>query len=112
MRPKNVYLVLCVAGLVIPYVPFVSWVADHGLNFRIFVEELFSNRISTFFGLDVLVSSVVVIVFLRLEGRRANIRLRWLPIAALLCVGVSLAQPLLLYLREGELNTQPSLAKH
>jgi hypothetical protein len=35
-------------------------------------EQLFSNQIGTFFGMDVLVSSVVVLAFLRLEARRAK----------------------------------------
>jgi hypothetical protein len=34
------------------------------------VRELFANRISAFFGMDVLVSAVVLIVFMRIESRR------------------------------------------
>jgi hypothetical protein len=51
-------------------VPFVRWVADHGVDLRLFVQELFANRVGTFFGMDVLVSAVVVIAFLRIEDRR------------------------------------------
>ena len=50
--------------------------------------------------MDVLVSAVVLIVFMKIESRRRSIPRRWLPIAGLVLVGVSLALPLFLYLRE------------
>jgi len=64
------------------------------------VRQLFANRISGFFGLDVLVSSLVLVTFMRVEGRLARVRFRWMPIVGLCVVGVSLALPLFLYLRE------------
>ena len=98
MRVKIAYLVLAIAGAVIPYSQFLPWVAQHGLNLRLLVEELFINRISAFFGLDVLISAAVVLVFTFAERRR--VRLWWLPVVAVFGVGVSLGLPLLLYLRE------------
>jgi hypothetical protein len=100
MNRKNIYLLLCVVGAVIPYSQFVPWVMENGLPFGLLVRQLFVNRISAFFGLDVLVSSVVLLVFMRIEGRRLRRRFRWLPIVGLCAVGVSLAFPLFLYLRE------------
>jgi hypothetical protein len=100
MKPKSVYLGLCFVGFVVPYWQFVPWVSTHGLNLALFVRELFANRISAFFGMDVLVSALVLVVFMRIESRRRSIPRRWLPIIGLLLVGVSLALPLFLYLRE------------
>jgi hypothetical protein len=100
MKPKTLYLGLCCVGLLLPYWQFVPWVWAHGLNLALFFRELFVNRISAFFGMDVLVSAVVLVVFMKVEGRRPPIGKRWLPIVALLLVGVSLALPLFLYLRE------------
>jgi len=99
MNRKTVYLLLFVAGVVIPYSQFVPWVMEHGLNLRLFFESLFANRISAFFGADVLVSAIVVVVFARFESQRLGAK-RWLPILALLLCGVSAALPLFLYLRE------------
>ena len=104
MNAKITYLILCVLGAVVPYSQFIPWVLDHGLNFRLLVEQLFANRISGFFALDVLLSSCVVIAFVRREGTRRGVRLLWLPIVALLTVGVSLGLPLFLYLRERHLE--------
>jgi hypothetical protein len=110
---KTIYLVLCFFGLLLPYWQFVPWVLQHGMNLPLFVRELFANRISAFFGMDVLVSAVVLIVFMRVESGRLNIRRRWLPILAVLLVGVSLALPLFLYMREEridqiELDSKPA----
>ena len=52
MARKHVYLVLCILGTLVPYASFVPWVFDHGFDLSLMVEELFANRISTFFALD------------------------------------------------------------
>ncbi|MGC1618750.1 MAG: DUF2834 domain-containing protein, partial [Candidatus Acidiferrum sp.] len=80
----------------------------HGLDMRLFVQQLFANRIGGFFGMDVLVSAVVLIGFVRSEGQRFNMRRLWLPIVSVLLVGVSLGLPLFLYLREDELQKSVS----
>jgi hypothetical protein len=97
---KNGYLALAVAGGVIPYAKFLPWVVEHGLNLHLTLSELFSTRIGGFFGLDVLLSAVTVIAFVRWEGMRRKMRLLWLPIGATCLVGVSCGLPLFLYLRE------------
>jgi hypothetical protein len=110
MKPKTLYLVLCLAGLLLPYSQFVPWVLQHGLNLPLFARELFANRIGAFFGMDVVVSAVALLVFTRIESARLAIRNRWLVVIAVLTVGVSLALPLFLYLRELELERKPNLA--
>jgi hypothetical protein len=76
----------------------------------LFFHQLFANRISSFFGMDVLVSAAVLVVFMRSEGSRLRIAGRWLPIVALLLVGVSLAFPMFLYMRErGIEQPEPTL---
>ena len=105
MKPKTLYLVLCILGLILPYAEFVPWALLHGLNLPLFVRELFANRIGAFFGMDVLVSAVVLLTFTRVEGKRLGIRHRWLVVLAVLTVGVSLGLPLFLYLREQQLES-------
>ena len=105
MKPKTLYLILCILGLLLPYAEFVPWALQHGLNLPQFVHELFANRIGAFFGMDVLVSAIVLVAFTRIESRRVGIRHRWLVILAVLTVGVSLGLPLFLYLREQQLES-------
>jgi len=79
--------------VVLPYSQFLPWVLENGLHMKFFFRELFANRIGGFFGMDVLVSAVVMIFFLRREGKRLGVRHLWLPIAGVLTVGVSLGLP-------------------
>jgi len=108
MKPKTLYLALCIAGILIPYWQFLPWALQHGLNLVLFAHELFANRIAAFFGMDVIVSAVALVVFSRVEGARLGIRRRWLVLVAILTVGVSLGLPLFLYLREIELERPPA----
>jgi hypothetical protein len=95
-----VYLSLALVGAVLPYSQFIPWVAAHGLDIPLLVRELFSTRIGAFFGLDVLVSAVVLLAFISREGAVRGTRMLWLPIGATCLIGVSCGLPLLLYLRE------------
>jgi hypothetical protein len=100
MKPKVLYLLLCVAGTIMPLYFFVQFLREHGLDARLFVEQLFANSISSFFGTDVIVSAICLWFFVLIDGRRAKLKNLWAPIIASLLVGVSLGLPLFLYLRE------------
>jgi hypothetical protein len=110
VKPKTVYLLLCIVGFAAPYAAFLPWLAEHGPNGRLFLQHLFANRISAFFALDVVVSAVVLLRFSALESRRLHLQGRWIILAATLLVGVSLSLPLFLYLRERQLEQNPSPA--
>ena len=97
------YLSLALIGAVLPYSQFLPWVAEHGLNVPLLFKELFSTQAGAFFGFDVLLSAVALIVFIRREGTRSNLRMLWLPITATCLIGVSCGLPLFLYLRERQL---------
>jgi hypothetical protein len=111
MKAKTIYLLLCFVGVVLPYWQFVPWVAENGLNMRLFVQQLFANRVGAFFGMDVFVSAIALLLFVRIENSRLNVRGRWLPVLAVLTVGVSLGLPLFLYLREVKLEQQRAQTK-
>jgi hypothetical protein len=100
MRPKAVYLALCILGTAVPLAYVLPFLRTYGLDASLFVASLFANRVSGFFGLDVIVSALVLWAFVGLEGSRLGIRRLWMPVVATLVVGVSLGLPLFLYLRE------------
>ena len=104
MNLKSLYLGFCVAGTLLPCWQFLPFLRDHGLNMKAFFEQLFASPVSGFFGMDVIVSSIVLWVFVLTEGRRAGVKPLWAPVAANLAVGVSLGLPLFLYLREKRLE--------
>lgn len=99
-RTMSVFAALCILGTVIPLIPFVLWLADHGVEPRRFVEEMFENRISSFFALDVLLSAVTMLVVCVLNPDRLA-RNQRIGIAAGCClIGVSLGLPLYFWFRE------------
>ena len=75
MKARPFYLIFCVLGILLPYSQFVPWLQEHGLNLSLFLRELFANRISAFFAMDVIVSAIVLIWFIQSEGKRLRVRL-------------------------------------
>jgi hypothetical protein len=104
MKAKTIYLVLCFAGALLPYWQFGPWLLANGVDARLLLQELFANRVSAFFALDVIVSATVLFVFITRESSRLRIGNRWLPFVATLTVGVSLGLPMFLYMRELKLE--------
>ena len=104
MKTRHFYLICCVLGLILPYSQLVPWLLEHGLNTTLFYRELFANRISAFFAMDVIVSAIVLIWFIQSEGRRLRVRLLWLPTIGTLVAGVSFGFPLFLFLRQMALD--------
>jgi hypothetical protein len=107
VKLRALYLLLCIAGIVLPYSQFVPWVMEHGVDLPSFFAALFANRIGAFFGLDVIVSALVLFVFVLGEGRREKVPMPWLPIVGTLAVGVSFGLPLFLYLRASARSSSP-----
>ena len=99
IKARHFYLICCVLGL-IPYSQFVPWLLEYGLNVALFIHELFVNRISAFFAIDVIVSAIVLIWFIQSEGKRLRGRLLWLPTLGTLLGGISFGFPLFLFPRE------------
>jgi hypothetical protein len=98
--PMKPYLIVCcIAGIVIPYWFALPFFLIHGPNFRLFVEEIFATRISSFFAADLILSSVIFLGWSRREAREKKIDGWWLVLLSNLVVGLSLALPLYLLKR-------------
>ena len=109
MKTKQIlYFILCVAGTILPYSQFIPFLREHGLDTSLFVRQLFANNVSGFFGLDVIVSSLALWVFVYSEGMRLRMRHLWLYVVANLFVGVSLGLPLFLLVRQSKLDAAVS----
>jgi hypothetical protein len=106
MNAKRMYALLCVLGFVAPYYFFLRFVAEHGLRLSLLVSLVFANPVSAFFAVDVVVSSLVLWFYIYRETRSRSIKLWWVCIVANLAVGVSLALPLFLLLREIQTERQ------
>lgn len=100
---QAVYLIFFILGTVLPFSQFIPFLLDRGLNLNLFFEQLFTNRISSFFGMDVIVSILVLLTFVIWEGSRLKMKYLWGHILASL-LGVSCGLPLFLLMRQRQLE--------
>lgn len=93
---KYLFLALVVAGVAVPYMAFVPFVAEHGLDVPLLIEQAGANRIATFAWLDVIVSAVVLLVA---AYSRQFITLKQAGIVTILTLlaGVSAGLPMFFY---------------
>jgi hypothetical protein len=99
-RSMRIFLIACcVIGVVVPYWFALPFFLIHGPNFRLFVEEIFATRISSFFAADLIIASVVFLTWSRRDARDKNIKGWWLVLVSNFVVGLSLALPLYLLKR-------------
>ena len=101
---QTLYLIATILGAALPLSQLIPFLKTHGLDLPLFFALLFSNHVSGFFGMDVVVSSFVLWIFVFSEGRRLGMRHLWLYVVCNLVVGVSLALPLFLLFRERTLD--------
>jgi len=104
MPRKQLYLIFAILGLICPYYFFISFLIAHGLDGKLFLQQLFGTPISTFFAVDLLLSCVIFVSYLSSEAKRYSISRTWIYILALCTVGLSFAFPLFLYARENALT--------
>lgn len=105
---RRLYLLLTILGLVLPYYFLGQFLFQQGLNLPLLLQQLFASPISTFFAVDVMISSLVFWVFVYQESARYRIPNAWLFVVANLAVGVSFALPLFLYFRQGRIEATGS----
>jgi hypothetical protein len=74
---RRLYLLAVVLGLVLPYLYFIPFVVENGLDISLLISQLFANRISAFFGMDTIVSTLALWFFVFSEGRRLGMKRLW-----------------------------------
>lgn len=100
MPSRTFWLLMAGFGTAIPWAYFGGFFIDHGPDPVAFVGGLFANGAAAGFTADVLISMLVFWLWSYHDARRGNIRHWWLTLPAGLTVGLSLALPLYLALRE------------
>lgn len=100
MTVRTFYLGMAVAGALVPWLFFGSFFAQNGPDLPLFLQSLFVNGAAGGFSADVLISIAVFWVWSWRDASRQPVRHWWLVLPASFFVGLSLALPLYLYLRE------------
>jgi hypothetical protein len=106
---RRLYLLLAVAGFVLPYYFLVAFLLSYGPNLGMLIEKLFASQISTFFATDLIITAVVFLIFSNAESKRLGIGNWWVFLLSTLVIGPSFSLPLFLYLREGRIWTGPGV---
>jgi len=100
MNVKHFYLLIALVGTVIPWMFFGSFFALNGINIPLFLKSLFANGAAGGFSADVLITILVFWVWSWRDAAKSNVAHWWLILPASCTVGLSLALPLYMYLRE------------
>ena len=100
MPIQNFYLVMAIIGALVPWLFFGSFFGHHGLDLWLFLQSLYANGPAAGFSTDVLISILVFWVWSWRDAAKHGIGRWWMVLPASFCVGLSLAMPLYLYLRE------------
>ncbi len=100
MNVKNFYLVMAVFGTLVPWLFFGAFFAQHGPDIPLFLQSLFVNGAAGGFSADVLITILIFWVWSWRDAAERNVSRWWLVLPASFFVGLSLALPLYLYLRE------------
>ena len=95
------HAVAAVVGTIVPWIFFAAYVAGGGLSLSGALRDLFPNGAAGGFAAAVLISIGVFWVWSWTDARRHGITRWWLVLPASFLVGLSLALPLYLFLREG-----------
>ena len=101
------YLIAAILGTVLPLRFFVPFLMTHGFDMNSFFRLLFQNQVSSAFGVDVFISSIVLWLFVFSEGRRRGMKNLWCYVFCNLLFGVSSGLPLFLYFRERTMKSGP-----
>ena len=102
---QNIYLTLALLGLLIPYYFLFKFLGANGFDIPLLVQQLFANDISSFFAVDLVISTIVFWIYMFAEANKLKMKNSWLYLLASMLVGLSFALPLFLYFRERKLQS-------
>lgn len=100
------FLIAAILGTILPLSYLIPFLATYGFDVPLLFRQLFQNNISAFFGTDVFVSALALLLFVFSEGRRRGMKRLWAYALCTLLVGVSLGFPLFLFFRERKLKSE------
>lgn len=101
---KRIYLFLAIIGAITPYIFYFQFIQVEGLNFSLFIMELFESKASSGFTVDVLLATVAFWLFI-FQRAKSTTAPKPLIFFILSCtVGLSCALPAYLYANEKQSN--------
>ncbi len=99
MNRKTLYLILAIAGTIVPQMAVSPFYLEHGLDPTKLLHLAFSSPISALGLYSIIISCITLVVLNHTEGREMGIK-TWIPAVAMGLFGIASGLPLYLYLRE------------
>ena len=100
MSPIRIlWLILCVAGVILPFRYFLKWFAENGWDIGLMVDAWHANAASSGLVWDLTVAAVTLTIWIVWDCTRKRDWPGLIAIPATYLVGVSLGLPLYLFLR-------------
>lgn len=93
---KNLYLILAIAGAIIPYLFFIDHFSTTGFGLGDFIGAWFANSAAGGATADLLISSLVFWTYL-IARKASNL---WIYVLINVTIGLSCALPLYLYMSQ------------
>lgn len=99
MKLEKVYLGMAVAGFIIPWLFLLDFLMADNVAVGLFFRLLFANPVAGAVSADLLISALVFVLFVFIEGNRLGMKRLWLYPVITFGVGLSFALPVFLYFR-------------
>lgn len=101
---QNLYLLAAVVGGIVPWIALIEFLLQPEPTPARFLASMFHNPVAAAVNLDLLISALVFLLWVSIEGRRLGMRRLWWYVPSTLLVGLSFGLPLFLYFRHRHLN--------
>lgn len=100
------YLLLAIAGLVIPWIYNLQFMSESGGSFDIgeFVAAGSANAASKSLSWDLAIACIAGLTWIFFESKRLGMRFFWIYIVLAFTIAYAFAFPLFLFMRQGRLE--------
>jgi hypothetical protein len=103
---KYVYLVLAVAGTILPMSQFIPASLAGEFSIAAMIADSTATPLATGVTLDLAVAASTGLLFIIVEAIRRRIKLAWIAIAGTFLIGFSFGLPFFLFLRQLQIDRQ------
>ncbi len=99
MKLEKVYIGMAIAGFIVPWLFLWDFLMAENVAIGLFFRSLFANPVSGAVSADLLISALVFVLFVFIEGSRLGMKRLWLYPVITFGVGLSFGLPMFLYFR-------------